>query len=167
MQNDAISKFVSECAALKPDVHVKALEVGPTLWLLGSPAQAPEGMVGLATTLTQRVCFRREDILEVRESAGQFLVKIATGTNVLVREEAVMKLNPASCGCRDNETTSAARVRGSRPQGTGSVVLDCSRRCWWETECVPHKDAHTGAVILVCQLTWNCDMDPCGGGTTV
>src|SRR5262249_10793936 len=93
MSNDAVAKFVSECSQFKQHDLAKSVEVGPTMWLLGSPTSAPDGMVGLATTPTQTVCFRREDILGARETEGRFLINIAVNTNLLVREEQVVRLN--------------------------------------------------------------------------
>jgi hypothetical protein len=55
MSKDEVAKFVSGCAQVKQHDSAKSIEVGPTIWLLGSPAPASDGMVGLATTPTQTV----------------------------------------------------------------------------------------------------------------
>ena len=97
MSKDDVSKFVSESAKLKQRDIAKSIEVGPTIWLLGSSAPESDGMVGLATTPTQTVYLRREDILDARETEGRFLINIPADTNLLVREEQVVRLNPGSC----------------------------------------------------------------------
>jgi hypothetical protein len=45
MSKDKVAEFVSECAQLKQRDSAKSIEVGPTIWLLGSPAPASDGEV--------------------------------------------------------------------------------------------------------------------------
>jgi len=159
MPNDAVARFVSECAQFKQHDLAKSIEVGPTIWLLGSPASAPDGMVGLATSPTQTVCFRRDDILDARETEGRFLINMAADTNLLVREEQVLRLNPGGCQCHEPGGSTAAKVGG----GTGGpIIIDCTPVCSFETVCGPYKDSRTGSVIIVCWPKFVC-RNPCEG----
>lgn len=162
MPNDGVAKFVSECAQFKQYDLAKSIEVGPTMWLLGSPASAPDGMVGLATTPTQTVCFRREDILDARETEGRFLISMAADTNLLVREEQVVRLNPGGCHCQEQSGPTAARVGTTGGPNSGLIIIDCTPVCSFETVCGPYKDSRTGSVIIVCWPKLVC-RNPCEG----
>jgi hypothetical protein len=161
MPDDTATKFIAESDRFGRDIYSESVETGPTIWLLGSPAPAPDGMVGLATTATQTVCFRSEDILEARETEGRYLIKIRADTNVLVREDHVVKLNPSDCRCQESsETIVIAKKKGSSDQPTkpSGPILP---RCYVDTVCIPTQDPETGAVIRVCWPTLVCG----GGGT--
>jgi hypothetical protein len=164
MPDNAVAKFVSECSQVKQRDPAKSIEIGPTTWLLGSPAPASDGMVGLATTPTQTVFFRREDILDARETEGRFLLNIAADTNLLVREEQVVRLNPGSCQCQERGEGIATRVggTGTGAPNSGSIVIDCTPICTFETVCGPYRDPRTGSVIVVCWPKFVC-RNPCEG----
>jgi hypothetical protein len=140
-----------------------SIEVGPTIWLLGSPAPASDEMVALATTPTQTVYFRREDLLDARETEGRFLINIAADTNLLVREEQIVRLNPGSCQCQERGETIATRLGSTHAPNSGPIIIDCSTLiCTFETVCGPYRDPSTGAVILVCWPKFVC-RNPCDG----
>ena len=163
MPDDSVARFVAECAHFRQYDLAKSLEVGPTIWLLGSPAAAPDGMVGLATTPTQTVCFRRDDILDAREAEGRFLINLAADTNLLVREEQIVRLNPGGCHCQEPAGTAVARAGNTGgPGGGGPIIIDCTPVCSFETVCAPWKDSRTGAVIVVCWPKFVC-RNPCEG----
>jgi hypothetical protein len=166
MSKDEVTKFVSECAKVKQRDSAKSIEVGPTIWLLGSPAPASNGMVGLAITPTQTAYFRREDILDARETDGGFLIHIAADTNLLVREEQVVRLNPGSCQCQERGETMATRVGSTGARNSGPIIIDCSIPiCTFETVCGPVRDRRTGTVIVVCWPKFVC-RNPCEGTPT-
>lgn len=151
-----------ECSQLKQHDSAQSIEVGPTIWLLGSPAPESGGMVGLATTPTQSVYFRREDILDARETEGRFLVNIPADTNLLVREEQVVRLNPGSCQCQERDETIATRLGSTGAPNSGPIIIDCTPICTFETVCGPYKDQRTGSVIVVCWPKFVCS-NPCTG----
>ena len=93
MSTKEIEAFAAACAKATRKEPAETLRVGQTLWMLGAPAPAERGMVGLATSATQTVFLRKEDLVEVRESEGRYLVCIAADANLIVREELLGKLH--------------------------------------------------------------------------
>jgi len=162
MSKDEVARFVSECAQLTQPDPAKSIEVGPTIWLLGSPAPASDGMVGLATTPTQTVYFRREAILDARETEGRFLISVPADTKLFVREEQVVRLNPGSCQCQERSETLATRVGSTSAPNSGPIIIDCTPICTFETVCGPYRDTRTGSVIVVCWPKFVC-RNPCEG----
>ena len=160
MSKETVKKFLAECTQRKQYDLAKSIEVGPTAWLLGSPAPSADGgMVALATTPTQTIYFRANDILDAHETEGLFLINVAADSNLLVREEQVVRLNLASCQCQEPEKIQS-RIGGTGSKFGGSIVIDCTPICSYETVCEPYKHPGTGAVIVVCRLKFVC-RDPC------
>jgi hypothetical protein len=162
MPEDSAKKFIAESARFRKFDLAKSVETGPTIWLLGSPASAPDGLVGLATTPTQMVCFRSEDILVVREADGRFLINLPADTNFLVREEQVVRLNPGNCQCHEQEKQVAARAGEAGRVNSGPIIIDCTTVCSFETVCGPWIDPTTRAIIVVCWPKFVC-RNPCEG----
>jgi|GEM_PF-3492885 len=161
MPRDVVTRFVSECTQKKRLDDARAIEVGPTVWLLGSPAPATDGMVGLATTPTQTIYFRKTDILDAKETENRFLINLASNTNLLIREERVVKLNATSCKCHgQGKMESRVGSSGGTHGSGGPIVIDCTPVCDFEMECGPYKEPKSGAVIIVCWWKFVC-RDPC------
>jgi len=159
MSKKEIEAFVAGCAKAARKEPAETVRVGPTLWMLGSPAPADPGMVGLATSATQTVFLRKEDLVEVRESDGRYLVCIAADANLLVREEQVGRLEAGGCRCHETEGALAKKKGGG---GTGPIIIDCQTTCSMETVCGPYYDPQSRAVIVVCWPQLVC-RNPCEG----
>lgn len=161
MPKGEIDKFISACSREEQRTLAESVRAGPTLWMLGAPAPAPEGMVGLATSATQTVYFRREEVLDARETGGRFLIRVSTDTNLLVREEQVVRLDPGGCQCKEPPGTMARKGGGERPPGP--IIIDCPITCSFETVCEPFREPFSGAVIMVCWPKIVC-RNACDGG---
>jgi len=164
MPKGEIDRFVAACAKESRKDIAEATRVGRTAWMLGSPSAAADGMIGLSTSPTQTVFLRKEDLLEVRESDGRYLVRIAADTNLLVREEQVARLDPDGCHCR-GDGDSMAKKKGGGDRAPGPIIIECTTVCSVETVCSPYKDGSTGAVIQVCWPQLVC-RNPCEGVLT-
>jgi hypothetical protein len=163
MSKKEIEAFAAACAKAARKEPAEAVRVGPTLWMLGSPAPADPGMVGLATSSTQTVFLRKEDLVEVRESDGRYLVCIAADANVLVREEQVGRLEPGGCRCHETETEGAlASKKGGGDHRPGPIIINCQTTCSFETVCGPYYDPQSRAVIVLCWPKLVC-RNPCEG----
>jgi hypothetical protein len=158
MPKSEIDKFVSASTQATQRSATKTVEVGPTVWMLGAPAPAADGLIALATSATQTVYFRREDLVEARETEGRFLIRIAQGANVMVREEQVLKLTPPSCHCQEPSGTIESKKGG----GDTGPIINCAPTCWVELVCGPFREPFSGAVIIVCWPSLVCG-NPCEG----
>jgi len=159
MSKSDLDKFASESEKAAPPDLAKSISAGPTIWMLGSPSPASEGLVGLATSATQVVYVRREDVLDARQTAGRYLIRLAQGTNVLVREEQTIKLTVPNCRCQEpSKTIESKRTPGRTPP----IVIDCRPTCWVELVPVLYRDPESGAVIEVMVPQIVCG-NPCEG----
>ena len=162
MTKDKIASFLSACAKAEREEPAKSIEAGASLWLLGSPAAATDGMVGLATTPTQTIYLRPADVRDAHETDGRFLIRIAADANLLVREEQVLKLSPGRCQCSEpGELRSKKPTRPDAPR-PGPIIVDCTPVCSFETVCSPYEHPDSGAVIVVCWPQLVC-RNPCEG----
>lgn len=161
MSKEDIDKLVSKCKQAKAQDLVKSIETGPTIWLLGTPAPAQDGLIGLATTPTQRIYFPRESILDTQEVDGRFLILVAADTNLLVREEQVVRFNPSACDCKAPAGAIAKKKGGTTAPTPGPIIIDCTPVCAFELVCAPFRHA-TGAVIMICLPQLVC-RNPCIG----
>jgi hypothetical protein len=166
MSNSQVDAFADLCAKAVRKAPGERLRIGPTYWLLGSPAPADPGMVGVATSVEQTVFVRKEDVVEVREWDGRHLVCISADANVMLREETVGRPRPKGCGCHEKADGTLAKKKGEGGR-TGPIIIDCQPICYLELTCAPVYDERSKAVIMVCRLERTCDFDPCGGGQTV
>jgi hypothetical protein len=160
----AVKDLASECRRLAP-VNVKeSIEHGPDLWMLGAPAAADEGLIGIATTSTQVLYVREQDVRDVRPSGGRYLFRIRSDASAFVREEHVVRLSPtAKCNCAEGDATVLNKPRKPKPK---PPIIDCTPVCSIELECGPFSDPETGATIQLCWLVLRC-VDPCEPGPLV
>ena len=165
MSKKEIEAFAAACAKVPRKENAEAVRVGPTHWMLGSPAAAEAGMVGLATSPTQTVFLRKEDLVEVRESDGRYLLRVAADANLLVREESMGRLKPGGCGCHETEGA-LAKKKGGGERPTGPIIIECTTTCSFETVCGPYYDGLTKAVIMLCWPQLVC-RNPCTDGVLV
>jgi hypothetical protein len=152
MSKKDIESFAAACAKAVRKEPAEATRIGPTHWMLGSPAPADPGMVGLATSPTQTDFLRKEDLVEVR---------IAADANLLVREEQVGRLEPGNCDCHKTEGA-VAKKKGGGEHGPGPIIIDCTMTCSFETVCGPYYDPQSRAVIVLCWPKFVC-RNPCEG----
>lgn len=165
--SESVKNFARECARLSASTAAAAIERGPDLWLLGAPAAAEEGLVGIATTATQAVYVREQDVMDVEDFEGRFLLRVRSDATALVREEQVIKLSPTSDrGTGQGPVAASAREAANTGGGTGPIIIDCTPVCSFEVVCRPVRHVKSGAVIVVCFPELRC-VSPCEPGPLV
>lgn len=164
---DSVKNFATECARLSASSIASTIERGPDLLMVGAPAAAEKGLIGIALTSTQVVYVREQDVLDVEEFDGRSLVRVRRDATALVREEQVITLSPTSdCGCAPGQSAASARGATNTGGGSGPIIIDCTPTCFIEVVCRPVRHTKTGATIVVCFPEFRC-VDPCAPGPLV
>jgi hypothetical protein len=165
--SDSVKNFAKECARLSTSTAAATIETGPDLWLLGAPAAAEKGLIGIATTSTQAVYVREQDVIDVQEFDGRFLLRVRSDATALVREEQVIKLSPTSdCGCGQGQIAASARGATNTGGGSGPIIIDCTPVCSFEVVCRSVMHPGSGARTVVCFPEFRC-VNPCEPGPLV
>ena len=166
-EQSAFEKLTTACRRQQSATLRENIDQGPARWMLGVPVSAEEGLIGISTSPTQVVYLRTEDVLEARESADKFLVRVREGATTLVREEQVVKMNrPTPCNCPATSASKALIGTPSHGQSNPPVTIDCSPICEYELVCRPYSDPSTLATILLCSYELRC-FNPCEGGPII
>lgn len=167
--DDSVKKFAAECERLAAVDIGESIDNGPDLLILGVPAAAPNGLVAIATSPTQTMYVRTQDVRGAEADGGQFLVRVRRDAVAFVREEQAIRLTPSpDCGCgrKDGAPSTALKVGAAGQAGggnTGPIILDCTLVCGWEVVCGTYTHRRTGARIQICFPMFRCH-NPCTEG---
>jgi hypothetical protein len=167
-ESDSPSKTVKdvagECRRLASVSVRQSIENGPDLWMLGAPAAADEGLIGIATTATQVVYVREQDVREVKSSGGRYLFRVRSDATAVVREEHVTRLTPSpSCDCATGDAGPSVMHKPQKPK---PPIIDCTPTCRIEMVCGPFRDPVSGSSIILCWPQLVCG-NPCDPGPIV
>ena len=166
--NDPLSELKKECRKRPEPSAPDAIKVGETSWFKGTPVDAPDGTVAIATGGGIKVIVREKDVLKVERRGEHFLVQVSADTTVLVRLDKLTKARPSGgggggCGC-DKQPDAIARRRpphggvGGRGAGLDPKPWPwCVLKCTVVIECDLYlDDPDKSFCIPVPKCDWDC-----------
>ena len=167
MARSPLEKLKSDCAdQTEPDASLLAKE-GEGVWLIGLPAKAEDGMIGLSMNEHQKVMVRERDILEVVKDDKYYLVKAKRHADVVIQYRTVTKIGSSSeCECPTQPDSGDGSVdslqTSSRSSSTifggtdGGEPFPCPLICRTKEVCVEYWD-DKGFHRRVCVLYLDCE----------
>jgi hypothetical protein len=170
MSKQDLKSLKAECEKQSLPSLKDASDQGETVWLIGLPAPAEDGMIGISLDESLRVVIREEDILEVVKDANYYLLKTKRHANLVVQHQSVVQLDPQpECGCGspeqfddrnsgENGYPKASKLAGPPIfGGTGSGDrYPCWQNCKVRWKCTPYIDGD-GRVRWVCVPYLDCE----------
>jgi hypothetical protein len=155
-----LERLKTACLEQTPQTETEAIEIGETTWFMGPPASAPKGTIALAHGEGAKIIIREDDVLEVIDNKGSFLVRVRADSHAMLRIEQVFQARRQHCACDDSsggpasgEKKVAQTVARSRGSGGGGLPF---RECWVELDCWIIVDAN-GYLREVCVPILRCE----------
>ena len=127
--NDPLSELKKECRKRAEPSAPETIKLGETSWFRGTPADAPDGTVAIATGGDIKVIVREEDVLKVEREGEHFLVQVSADATVLVRLDKLTKARPSGGDCGCGPRPDAIELRRP-PHGVGGAGAGLDPKPW-------------------------------------
>jgi hypothetical protein len=158
---EELDELRTACHSRPAASEADKISEGESLWMVGSPAAADAGYIGLSMGEGHSVIVSESSILEVVKDNNLYLIRVKADAAVLARVEAVLSLRNTQCACSDASPTLARPNTGGGRAPTKDI---CGCTCVWEFRCAQWIGSN-GVPGMFCIPVPVCTSNCTGGGT--
>ena len=86
-----LAELKQACKSTQVRTEEDLLATGESVWFMGRPVEARNGMVEIAQTEEMHLVIREKDILDVKRKDEFYLVQVRGSANVIARFQQVLR----------------------------------------------------------------------------